>query len=72
MTSERCPTTCTIHPNLIDDDDVDYSAHVSLGTQKTVFCCSIVPAILASCALPIIDSMSSENYTCIHMTLNRT
>jgi len=39
LTSERCPTTCTIHPNLLDDDDVAHSAHVSLGTQKTVFCC---------------------------------
>ena len=45
------------HPNLFDDNDVDYSAHVSLGTQKTVFCCSIVFAILASCALPIIGSI---------------
>ena len=55
LASERCPTTCTIHPHLFDDDDVDHSAHVSLDTQKTVFCCSIVFAILASCALPIIE-----------------
>jgi len=57
LASERYPTTCTLHPNLFDDHDVDHSAHVSLGTQETVFCCSIVSAILASCALPIIDGM---------------
>ena len=49
--------TCTmIHPNLLDDDDVAHSAHVSLGTQKTVFRCIISSAILASCTLPIMDS----------------
>jgi len=57
LASECCPTTCTIHPNLLDEDDVVHSAHVSLGTQKTLFCCSIVSAILASCALPITGSM---------------
>jgi len=57
LTSERCQTTCTMHPNLLDDEDVAHLAHVSLGTQKTVFCCSIVPANLVSCALPMIDSM---------------
>ena len=42
-----------IQLNLLDEDDVAYTAHVSLGTWKTVFCCSIVSAILTSCALPI-------------------
>ena len=70
LASERCPTTCTIHPNLFDDDDVDHSAHVSLGTQKTVFCCSIVFAILASCALPIIDSMFWMSGGSDHLTLH--
>jgi len=50
LASEHCPTTFTIHPNLLDDDDVAYSAHVSLGNQKTVFYCSIFSTILASCA----------------------
>jgi len=56
LTSECCPTTCTILPNLLDEDDVAHWVHVSLGNQKTVFCYSIVSAILASCALPMIDS----------------
>ena len=71
LASEHCPTICTIHPNLLDDDDVAHSAHVSLGTQKTVFCCSIVSAILPSCALPIIDSMfwmsGGSDYLTLHL-----
>jgi len=58
-----------IHPNLLDEDDVAYSAHVSLGTQKTVFCCSIVSAILPSYALPIIDSMFWMSSGSDHLTL---
>ena len=70
LASEHCPTICTIHPNLFDDDDVDHSAHVSLGTQKTVLCCSIVSAILVSCALSIIDSMFWMSGGSHHLTLH--
>jgi len=34
LTSEHCPTICTIRLNLLDDDDIAHSAHVSLGTQE--------------------------------------
>jgi len=70
LTSERLPTTCTIHPNLLDDDDVAHSAHVSLGTQKTVFCCSIVSAILASWTLLMIDSTFWMSGGSDHLTLH--
>ena len=70
LASERCATTCTIHPNLLDDDDVDHSGHVSLGTQETVFCRSIVSVILASCALPIIDSIFWMSGGSDHLTLH--
>jgi len=70
LASERCATVCTIHPNLFDDDDVDHSAHVSLGTQKTVFCSSIASAILESCDLPIIDSMFWMSGGSVHLTLH--
>ena len=72
LASERCPTTCTIHPNLFDDSNVDHSAHVSLGTQKTVFCCSIVSATLASSSgvLPIKDSMFWMSGGSAHLTLH--
>jgi len=68
LASECCLTTCTIRPNLLDENDVTHSAHVSLGTWKTDFCCTIVSAILASCALPIMYSMfwmsgGSDNLT---------
>jgi len=70
LASKLCPTTCTIHPNLLDVDDVANSAHVSPGTQKTVFCCSIVSAILASCALPIIDGMLWMSGGSDHLSLH--
>jgi len=71
MASERCPITCTIHLNLLDDDDVAHLAHVSLGTRKTVFYCSIVSVILAFCALPIIDSMFWISGSSDHLSLHR-
>ena len=70
LTFERCLTTCTIHPNLFDVDDIAHSAHVSLGTPKTVFCCSIVSAIWASCALPMIDCKFWMSGGSDHLTLH--
>ena len=55
LTFGRFRTACTIHPNLLNEDDVAYSANASLGTQKNVSCGSIVSAILASCDFPIFD-----------------
>jgi len=70
LASEHCLTTCKIHPNLFNDDDVDHSAHVSLGTQKTVFCCRIVSGILVSYVLPIIGSMFWMSGGSDHLTLH--
>jgi len=70
LESERYPTTHKIHPNLLDDENVTHSAHVSLGTQKTIFCCSIVSAILTACALPIIDSMFWMSGGSDHLTID--
>jgi len=70
LTSNCCLTACTIYQNLLDDDNVAHSAHVSLGTQKAVSCCSIVFAILVSCTLPMIDRKFWISGGCDHLTLH--
>jgi len=60
LTFERCPTTCIIHPNLLDDDDVANLAHLSLGTLRTVFCCrGLLKLILILILIAFITGNSS-------------